>query len=116
LWELIEKRAWHEAGALLREDAVIYWPHTGELIKGRANYIEVNRNYPEGWQIQIVSVIGHANRASIEVRVPHERFGVSVVAGFYELAGGMIVQGTEYWVDEKSQAAPNWRAGWTERR
>jgi ketosteroid isomerase-like protein len=36
------------------------------------------------------------------------------VACFYQLREGRIVRGTEYWITEGYQEAPQWRAHWTE--
>lgn len=113
LWESIEARRWEDAAALLAPDLEIRWPHTGERIRGRENYIGLNRQYPEGWHIEILSVLSSDTRASIEARVPHESLGVSFVAGYYEVKDGLIQAGTEYWVDEASQDAPDWRRRWT---
>lgn len=115
LWDLIEARRWEEAGALLAEDVIIVWPHSGEVIRGRRNYLGVNRHYPEGWHIEVRSDMKQGSRACIEARVPHDALGVSFVCGFYELNGGKIQAGTEYWVDEKAEQPPAWRARWTER-
>jgi hypothetical protein len=94
---------------------VVHWPHTGEIIKGRANYIMLNRHYPEGWHIEILTVLADDDSACIELRVPHQRLGVSYAACFYRLAEGVVKTGTEYWVDEKAQVPPPWRERWTER-
>lgn len=115
LWQSIEARNWAAAGRLLAEDVSIYWPHTGETIRGRDNYLGLNREYPEGWSIEVLSVVPAGDQAAIEARVPHQRLGVSFVAGFYRVGGGLIADGTEYWVDEASQTPPDWRQRYTER-
>ena len=115
MWEEIQARRWNDARGLLADDLLIYWPHTGELIKGAANYIALNQRYPAGWSIEVLSALGDGTRASIEARVPHETLGVFFVTGFYELSGGLVRKGTEYWVTEKAEAPPAWRAALTER-
>lgn len=109
LWLSMEARDWAAAGRLLAEDAEIYWPHTSETIHGRENYIALNREYPEGWEIELLSVLAAGDRAAVEARVPHQTLGVSFVAGFYRVRDGLISGGVEYWVDEGSQTAPAWR-------
>lgn len=94
---------------------MVRWPHTGEIIRGRGNYIALNRTYPEGWHIHILSALRDGARASIEARVPHDAMGVFFVAGFYELASGRIHSGTEYWVTERSEQPPTWRVRYTDR-
>ena len=115
MWERIEARLWNDAGQLLADDVEVYWPHTGERIKGRGNYIAINQHYPEGWRIEVLSAVGDDAGAAIEVRVPHESLGVFFVTGFYDVGQGLVQKGTEYWVTEKSEAPPAWRGPWTER-
>jgi SnoaL-like domain len=115
LWRSIEARDWAAAGRLLAVDAEIYWPHSGEIIRGRDNYIGLNREYPEGWGIVVLSVLSVGDRAVVEARVPHKTLGVSYVAAFYQIKDGVISRGTEYWVDEASQSPPDWRRRYTQR-
>ena len=114
-WRSIDARDWDGAGRLLAEDAEIYWPHTGETIRGRGNYIGLNREYPEGWRIELIRVLSGEDCAAVEARVPHESLGVSFVAAFYRISAGMISAGTEYWVDEASQRPPAWRRRYVNR-
>lgn len=115
LWDRIAARDWERAGDTLAENVVISWPHTGELIRGRDRYMEINRRYPEGWSVEIRRVFGDAGQAVLEARVPHRSLGVSFVAGFYRVQAGRISEGTEYWVDEAAQPPPVWRSRLTDR-
>lgn len=109
LWQSIQARDWAAAGRRLAEDAEIYWPHSGETIRGRENYLGLNRAYPEGWTIELINTVSTGEWAAVEARVPHQTLGVSFVAGFYRVSEGMISRGTEYWVDEAAQSPPAWR-------
>ena len=113
LWEQFQARRWDDAGKQLHEAFVAEWPHTGERIRGRRNFIELNRNYPEPWSIEIRRVVAEGDRLALEAAVSHPG-GVAHAAGFYELQGRKIVRATEYWVDARSQAPPAWRARWVE--
>jgi limonene-1,2-epoxide hydrolase len=64
LWERFQARSWDAAGELLAEDVVVDWPQTRERMRGRANVIAVNRNYPEGWTIRVLRVLAEGDLAS----------------------------------------------------
>ncbi|MBA3729080.1 MAG: nuclear transport factor 2 family protein [Actinobacteria bacterium] len=113
LFELFEARRWEEAGELLAEDVVVDWPHTRERIRGRENYLGLNRNYPEGWSIDIRRVLPFGDLVVAELRVTLGS-EVSHAACFYEMEGGRIARGVEYWIDEGWQDPPQWRARWVE--
>jgi ketosteroid isomerase-like protein len=114
LWELFQARRWDEARDLLHEDFEAEWPDTGERIRGCDNFLELNRNYPEPWSIEVKRVVWGADEVALEAAVTHPE-GVSHAAGFYELRDGRILRATEYWVDGRSQEPPAWRARWVER-
>ncbi len=115
LWRRIEARDWDALGELLADDFVLDWPHERVRIRGRANFVEFNRSYPEGWSIEVLRVIGDGNVAVSEVRVPHPTVGPWYALSFFEVADGRIVRGREYWVSERfEQPAPD-RAQWFER-
>lgn len=114
LWGLFQARQWEEAGRLLAEDVVVEWPHSGERIQGRDNVIAVNRNYPEGWSINVRTIVADGDRVASEVEVPLPPV-VSYGASFFVVRDGLIRHVREYWVDWESQEPPVWRAGWVER-
>jgi ketosteroid isomerase-like protein len=114
LWRRIQARDWHGVGALLAEDVVVDWPETGERIRGRDNFVELNRNYPEGWSIDVLQILSDGNRVASEVRVPHTELGLHWAASFFEVEHGRIARGTEYWVSQSQEAPPAWRAQWVE--
>jgi hypothetical protein len=55
LWRRTQARDWAGVGELIAQDAVIEWPVSSERISGRANYVAVNSEYPEGWSIRVKS-------------------------------------------------------------
>ena len=44
-----------------------------------------------------------------EVEVPHVGVGVFRVASFWQVEGGKITSGREYWVTVAAEEPPNWR-------
>jgi ketosteroid isomerase-like protein len=115
LWDRFEARDWDAAAKLLAEDVLVEWPQTRERMRGRANVIAVNRNYPEGWTIRVLRVLQEGDVAVSEVAVDHVDHGTFHAASFFEVRNGQIVRGTEYWVDPPSADPPAWRAEWVER-
>jgi hypothetical protein len=108
----MEARDWAGVGACVAPDVVIDWPHTGERIVGRDNYVAVNREYPEGWHIRIERVLADHTGAVAVVRVDHPPHSF-ICVGVYEVAGQLIARGTEYWVTERGEKPPVWRAKYT---
>jgi hypothetical protein len=109
LWAAIQARDWQDAAAQLADDVVIDWPATGERIRGRDRYIELQRIYPEGWSIEVRTLIHDGGRVAVEVRVPHGD-EVFFCAAFYVIEEGMIARGMEHWSDGRPSSAPTWRA------
>ena len=109
LWERVEARDWAGLAARLDEDLVIDWPHSGERIRGRENYVAMQRDYPGGWRLSILSVSAGPEKVAAEVRVDHGDV-VCFGSGFYEVKGDVVVRGTEYWTTARSEAPLAWRA------
>lgn len=116
LWQRIEACDWEGVGALLDEEFVMEWPHSLERIRGRENFVELNRAFPEGWSIEALRVVGERDQAVTEVRVPHPELGTHYAASFLEAANGRLVRAREYWVEEGHQKEPpSDRSRWVER-
>ncbi len=106
-FELMEARDWRAAGTLLSPSVHIEFTETGERFDG-AKFLAMNEAYPEGWSIDVVETISAGDRVAAQVRVDHGD-DVFWCAGFYTVTGGVIVDGTEHWVSERSEAPPAWR-------
>ncbi len=114
LWRRIQARDWDGVGELLAEDFLLEWPNTRIRIRGRTNFVEFNRSYPEGWSIEVLRVIGAGSVAVSEVRVPHPTVGPYYALSFFEVADGRLVRGREYWVEERYEEPAPERARWFE--
>jgi hypothetical protein len=55
---------------LIVEDFVLEWPNARVRIRGRTNFVEFNRRYPEGWSIEVLRIVAQGNTAVSEVHVP----------------------------------------------
>ncbi len=114
LWERMQARDWAGVGELLAADVVVDWFASQERISGRENFVAVNAEYPEGWSIEVLSVIGDGERVVSEVEVPHAQLGVFRVVSFWTVRAGVIVEGLEYWTTKGGDPAPEWRRRWVE--
>jgi ketosteroid isomerase-like protein len=117
LWRRMQARDWDGVGELVADDFVLEWPETRERIRGRTNFVEFNRNYPEGWSIEVLGVVADGQRVSSEVRVPHPQIGMLYAASFFEVENGQLARGREYWVrvSTTDEEQSDWRAQWVER-
>jgi len=114
LWNRIQARDWAGVGELIAEDAVVDWPVTAERIVGRDNFVAVQREYPEGWTIDVVRIVAQGDQVVSEVNVPHAVLGMFSAASFWTVRDGQVVQAREYWVTPGSETPPEWRAPFTE--
>jgi len=108
----MQERDWERASALLAADIIVEWPATGERLTG-ARFLDVQRDYPEGWSITVLEVIGDARVAS-RVRVDHGE-QVFLCAGFFDVVGGRIRRGVEHWVTVCGEGQPPWRIGYSDK-
>ena len=106
-FERMQARDWDGAAACLSPTIHIAFTETGETFDG-ANFLAMNRAYPEGWTIEVVEALAVGDRVAAQVRVDQgeETFWC---AGFYTVADGVIADGVEHWVTAGSQQAPEWR-------
>ena len=114
-WAAMQTNDFRRAGALLHDEYVLEWPQSGERIRGRANFVAMNENYPaQGrWSFTVHRLIADAFQVATEVTVT-DGAGISARAiTFSTVRDGKIVHQTEYWPDPFEPAA--WRAQWVER-
>lgn len=113
-WASIEARDWATMGALLAEDVVLEWPATRELIRGRANVVAVNAEYPDGWSINVLRLHADGETVVSEVEVPQDGVGVFRAVSWWEVRDGLIAAGREYWTTVGGDERPDWRKPYTE--
>lgn len=114
LWTRTQARDWAGVGELIADDAVIQWPVSAERIVGRANYVTINREYPEPWEIRVLKVIGSGDEAASEVEVAHGTMGLFRAASFWTVRDGKVASGTEYWISPGSEEGMPQRAAHVE--
>ena len=109
-WRRIQARDWDGLGLLLAEDFSVDWPDTRLRIRGRQNFVEFNRAYPEGWTIEVLAIVADGDTVVSEVRVPHTELGVFYVLSIMHVDREQLVGGREYWLQEHDEELPAERA------
>jgi len=69
---------------------VLEWPNAQIRLRGRTNFVEFNRSYPEAWSIEVLRIVAEGNTAVSEVRVPHPTVGPYYAVSFLEVEGGRL--------------------------
>ena len=114
-WAAMQTNDFKAAGEFLHDDYVLEWPQSGERIRGRANFVAINENYPAHgrWEFTIHRIIAEGDEVVSDVGVTD-----GVITGraitFSTMRDGKIIHQTEFWPDSFEPAA--WRAKWVEKK
>lgn len=113
-WAAMQDNDWAAASERLAEDVVIEWPQSGEVIRGRANFVAINAHYPAAgrWRFAIERVVHEGDAVVTDVAVTDGKLKARAIS-FATVADGFITKLVEYWPDPFD--APAWRASWVER-
>ena len=92
-----------------------YMPQTGELIKGRENFVAVNANYPSNikWLFTLNSITAEGNNVVTDVSITNGTLTARAIT-FHTVENSLIAKQREYWPDD--YPAPEWRSQWVEAR
>jgi ketosteroid isomerase-like protein len=109
----MNRNDWRGAAALLHDDFVLEWPQSGERIRGREHFVEVNARYPAAgpWRFTVHRVVADARGVATDVGVTDGAV-VARAVSFFELRDGLVWRITEFWPEPFPPAA--WRAAWVE--
>jgi ketosteroid isomerase-like protein len=101
-------------GELLHDHYTLEWPQSRERIRGRANFVAVNENYPAHgrWKFTIHRILAEGNEVVSDVDVTDGVIAARVIT-FSTIQEGKILHQTEFWPDPFAPA--EWRALWIER-
>jgi uncharacterized glyoxalase superfamily protein PhnB/ketosteroid isomerase-like protein len=113
-WAAMQTNDFRAAAALLAEDYLLEWPQSGERVRGRANFIAVNEQYPAAgrWQFAIHQLVAEGDRVVSDVSVTDGALAGRAIT-FSTVRGGLIARQVEFWPDPFAPAG--WRAAWVER-
>ena len=109
LWERMEARDWDGARATLADGFTCDYPASGELFGSADAFVAMNRAYPEGWAITVDEIVEAGPRVVARVRVTlgDELFHC---LSFADVEDGRIARSVDFWVDDRGDPAPDWRA------
>jgi ketosteroid isomerase-like protein len=113
-WAAMQTNDFRRAGELLHDDYVLEWPQSGERIRGRANFVAINENYPAHgrWEFTIHRILAEDDEAVSDVGVTDGVVTAKVIT-FSTVRDGRILRQIEFWPDPFEPAA--WRTQWVER-
>jgi ketosteroid isomerase-like protein len=112
-WAAMQTNDFKRAGELLHDDYLLEWPQSGEQIRGRANFVAVNENYPAHgrWEFTVHRIFAEGNEVVSDVGVSDGVITGRVIT-FSTIREGRILRQTEFWPDPFEPAT--WRAQWVE--
>lgn len=108
-WRLMGTNDFSSVAAVLSDDFVLEWPQSGELIRGAANFAQMNAEYPAvgPWCFDIERIVASDDEVVSDVRVTDgETVGRAI--SFFTIENGKISRIIEFWPD--SFEAPTHRA------
>lgn len=113
-WNAMQSNDFRSAGEILHDEYLLEWPQSGERIRGRANFVAINENYPAHgrWEFSVLGIVAEGNRVVSDVNVTDGVVTARVIT-FSTIRDGRILHQVEFWPDPFEAAA--WRAQWVER-
>ena len=89
------------AAELLSADFVLEWPQSAERIRGRANFVAVNAEYPaQGpWCFIINRLVGNESEVVSDVSVTDGAIHARAIT-FHTLQAGLICRQVEFWPED----------------
>jgi ketosteroid isomerase-like protein len=113
-WAAMQTNDFKRAGELLHDDFILEWPQSRERIRGRANFVAVNENYPAHgrWVFTVHRILAEGDQVVSDVDVTDGVITGRVIT-FSAIRDRKILRQTEFWPDPYE--APDWRAPWVEK-
>lgn len=113
-WAAMQSNDFNSAGDVLHDDYILEWPQSGERIRGRANFVALNENYPSHgrWEFTLHRILAEGESVVSDVGVTDGVITARVIT-FSTVREGRILRQTEFCPDPFEPAA--WRAQWVEK-
>ena len=96
----------------LADDCVQEWPQSRERIRGKANIIAINKNYPGLPRATVRNITAEGRTVVTEVDLDYGGKPYHAVS-IFDIENGKVVHETDYFAEPFE--APQWRAQWVER-
>ncbi len=113
-WQTMNTNDFRAAGQLMSDEYVLEWPQSCEVIRGRDNFVAINRHYPANgpWRFIVHQMVAEGSQVVSNVSVTDGVVGARVIT-FSTVEDGFIARQLEFWPDPFT--APEWRRAWVER-
>jgi len=113
-WAAMQTNDFEAAGEFLHDDYVLEWPQSGERIRGRADFVSVNQNYPAHgrWEFTVHRIIAEDDKVVSDVGVTDGLITGRAIT-FSTIRDAKIIHQIEFWPDPFE--SPDWRAEWVEK-
>jgi len=97
-WTRMASNDFGSLAPLLAENFMLEWPQSNERIRGGANFIQMNQEYPAGgpWTFEVIQIIGAATEAVSHVIVSDGTQTARSIS-FFTLGGDKIAKIVEFW-------------------
>lgn len=113
-WAAVAAGDWDGAAARLHPDYVQQWPQSGERIRGAANALAINRNFPGGMPAMTPrATVVQGDLVVVQTQLDYADGSRYLGVSLMEFRDGLIVKETDYFAEPF--VAPQWRAQWVER-
>jgi ketosteroid isomerase-like protein len=113
LWAAFDSFEFAAAAPLLHDEFVCEFPQSGEVMRGRDNFIAMNQHYPGQWRCTIQQLIANGDKVVTETHVSDGNQSFTALS-FFTFKDNQIIHLREYWPDP--MPAQEWRAQWVEKR
>ncbi len=110
-WHAFDTFDFEEAGRLLHDNFVFELPQSKERVRGRANFVAFNANYPGRWHIAIQRMVASGDKVTTEITARSEEQTLTAIS-FFRIQDGKIIHIREFWPEPFPAQA--WRAQWVE--
>lgn len=112
MWRTLSEGDFSVLEESLADDCIQEWPQSGERVRGKANIIAINSNYPGMPTVTIRKTRAAGNLVVSEVDLYYVGKIYHAVS-ILEFEGGKIIRECDYFAEPFD--APGWRAQWVER-
>ena len=111
LWGRFSRLEFEAVAELLHDEFVCEWMQSRERIRGRENYIALNKHYPGQWRIEIERLAITPQQVISQIKLTNGD-QLDYAVSFFEFKGGKIVKEVDFWASP--YPAPDWRKQWVE--
>lgn len=105
-WELMNSNDFTRVGDVLAASFFADWPQSNERIRGRANYAQINVDYPAHgrWVFTIQQLVANATQVVTDVAITDGVQRARAIS-FFTVEDSKITRLIEYWPDNSPAPA-----------